>query len=84
MIKCNVTINGTVSLTATVRTNSEGQTFICFAVKATIPAKSGAGNKWKSPCQRTEEKQMPPNMPWVQGWKCKAHSLSVSVATTFT
>ena len=45
MIKCNVTINGTVSRTATVRTNSEGQTFICFAVKATIPAKSGAGKQ---------------------------------------
>ena len=45
MIKCNVTINGTVSRTATVRTNSEGQTFICFAVKATILAKSGAGKQ---------------------------------------
>ena len=45
MIKCNVTINGTVSRAATVRTNSEGQTFICFAVKATIPAKSGAGKQ---------------------------------------
>ena len=42
MIKCNVTINGTVSRAATVRTNNEGQTFICFGVKATIPAKSGA------------------------------------------
>ena len=30
MIKCNVTINGTVSRAATVRTNSEGQSFICF------------------------------------------------------
>ena len=45
MIKCNVTINGTVSRAATVRTNSEGQTFICFGVKATIPAKSGAGKQ---------------------------------------
>ena len=45
MIKCNVTINGTVSRAATVRTNSEGQTFICLAVKATIPAKSGAGKQ---------------------------------------
>ena len=33
MIKCNVTINGTVSRAATVRTNSEGQTFICLRVK---------------------------------------------------
>ena len=45
MIKCNVTINGTVSRAATVRTNSEGRTFICFGVKATIPAKSGAGKQ---------------------------------------
>ena len=45
MIKCNVTINSTVSRAATVRTNSEGRTFICFAVKATIPAKSGAGKQ---------------------------------------
>ena len=45
MIKCNVTINGTVSRAATVRTNSEGQTFICFGVKTTIPAKSGAGKQ---------------------------------------
>ena len=45
MIKCNVTINGTVSRAATVRTNGEGQSFICFSVKATIPAKSGAGKQ---------------------------------------
>ena len=45
MIKCNVTINGTVSRAATVRTNSEGQSFICLTVKATIPAKSGAGKQ---------------------------------------
>ncbi len=45
MIKCNVTINGTVSRAATVRTNSEGQSFICFSVKTTIPAKSGAGKQ---------------------------------------
>lgn len=45
MIKCNVTINGTVSRAATVRTNSEGQTFICFSVKTTIPAKSGAAKQ---------------------------------------
>ena len=45
MIKCNVTINGTVSRTATVRTNSEGQSFLCFSVKVTIPTKSGAGKQ---------------------------------------
>ena len=45
MIKCNVTINGTVSRAATVRTNGEGQSFICFSVKVTIPTKSGAGKQ---------------------------------------
>ena len=45
MIKCNVTINGTVSRAATVRTNSEGQSFICFSVKTTSPAKSGSGKQ---------------------------------------
>lgn len=45
MIKCNVTINGTVSRAATVRTNSEGHSFICFTVKVAIPAKSGAGKQ---------------------------------------
>lgn len=45
MIKCNVTINGTVSRVATVRTTSDGRTFTCFAVKITIPAKSGTGKQ---------------------------------------
>ena len=45
MIKCNVTINGTVSRAAAVRTGSDGRTFTCFAVKTTIPAKSGAGKQ---------------------------------------
>lgn len=45
MIKCNVTINGTVSRAATVRTTSDGRTFTCFAVKITIPAKSGTGKQ---------------------------------------
>lgn len=45
MIKCNVTINGTVSRPATVRTSSDGREFTCFTVKTTIPAKSGAGKQ---------------------------------------
>lgn len=45
MIKCNVTINGTVSRVATVRTNQDGRAFVCFAVKVFIPAKSGAGKQ---------------------------------------
>ena len=41
MIKCNVTINGIVSRTASMRTNKEGKSYIGFAVKTTIPAKAG-------------------------------------------
>ena len=37
MIKCNVTINGIVSRTASMRTNKEGKSYIGFAVKTTIP-----------------------------------------------
>lgn len=45
MIKCNVTINGTVSRAATVRTHSDGRAFTCFSVNTTVPAKSGAGKQ---------------------------------------
>lgn len=45
MIKCNVTLNGTVSRTAAVRTASDGRTFVCFAVKTVIPARSGSGKQ---------------------------------------
>lgn len=32
MIKCNVTVGGTISRVATVRTNNEGKVFTAFAV----------------------------------------------------
>lgn len=41
MIKCNVTVGGTISRVATVRTNNEGKVFTAFAVNCVIPAKSG-------------------------------------------
>ena len=41
MIKCNVTVCGTVSKAATCRTNKEGKPFVSFAVNVVIPAKSG-------------------------------------------
>lgn len=41
MIKCNVTICGTVSRAAQVRTNKEGKPFLTFGVNVVIPAKSG-------------------------------------------
>lgn len=45
MIKCNVTINGIVSRTASMRTNKEGKSYIGFAVKTTIPAKAGSSKQ---------------------------------------
>lgn len=41
MIKCNVTVCGTVSRTATARTNSGNKVFTAFAVNCVVPAKSG-------------------------------------------
>lgn len=41
MIKCNVTLNGTVSRAATVRTDKDGRPYIGFAVKMTVPGKTG-------------------------------------------
>ena len=41
MIKCNVTVCGTVSKAATCRTNKEGKPFVSFAMNVVIPAKSG-------------------------------------------
>lgn len=41
MIKCNVTICGTVSRAAQMRTNKEGKPFLSFGVNVVIPAKSG-------------------------------------------
>ena len=41
MIKCNVTVCGTICRVATVRTNSENKVFTAFAVNCVVPAKSG-------------------------------------------
>lgn len=41
MIKCNVTVCGTVSRTAAVRINSEGKPFTAFAIHCVVPAKNG-------------------------------------------
>lgn len=41
MIKCNVTVCGTVSKAAICRTNKKGKAFVSFAMNAVIPAKSG-------------------------------------------
>lgn len=41
MIKCNVTVCGTISRAATVRTNNEGKMFTAFSVNCVIPARNG-------------------------------------------
>ena len=41
MIKCNVTVCGTISKAAVVRTNNENKTFTAFAVNCVIPARNG-------------------------------------------
>lgn len=41
MIKCNVTVSGTVSKVASCRTNKEGKPFVTFAVSMVIPARNG-------------------------------------------
>lgn len=41
MIKCNVTVCGTISRAAAVRTNSEGKPFTTLAVGCVIPARNG-------------------------------------------
>ena len=41
MIKCNVTVCGTISRAAQMRTGKEGKPFIAFGVNVVIPAKSG-------------------------------------------
>ena len=41
MIKCNVTVCGTVSRQAQMRANKEGTQFASFGINIVIPAKSG-------------------------------------------
>lgn len=41
MIKCNVTVRGTISKAAVVRTNNENKAFTAFAVNCVIPARNG-------------------------------------------
>ena len=41
MIKCNVTVCGTISRQAQMRANKEGKQFITFGISVVIPAKSG-------------------------------------------
>ena len=41
MIKCSVTINGTISRAAQMRTDKDNNSFVSFPVSVVLPAKSG-------------------------------------------
>ncbi len=41
MIKCNVTLAGTITRSAQMRTNKDGKAFLAFCVSVVIPAKTG-------------------------------------------
>lgn len=45
MIKCNVTVCGTISKAAVVRTNNENKAFTAFAVNCVVPARNGINKK---------------------------------------
>lgn len=45
MIRCNVTMTGVVSRAASMRTNKEGKSYVSFAVKTTIAAKTGSSKQ---------------------------------------
>lgn len=41
MIKCNVTVCGTISRAAVVRTSKDGKSFVAYSVSVIIPARNG-------------------------------------------
>ena len=41
MIKCNVTLCGTISRDASVRTGKDGKEFVSFPLQVSIPGKNG-------------------------------------------
>ena len=43
MIKCNVTICGTISRDASVRTGKDGKEFVSFPLQVSVPGKDGNG-----------------------------------------
>ncbi len=45
MIKCNVTVNGVISRTASMRTGKDGKAYISFAVKVNVSSKDGNSSK---------------------------------------
>ena len=47
MIKCNVTVCGTITRSAQMRTNKDGKAFLAFGVSVVIPAKSGINKTYE-------------------------------------
>ena len=69
MIKCNVTINGIVSRTASMRTNKEGKSSIGLAVKTTITAKAGGcKQKKKKKSKEKTDAELPSYVVWQRIW----------------
>lgn len=54
MIKCNVTVCGTISKAAVVRTNNENKAFTAFAVNCVIRQETVSTKQWKSLSPRME------------------------------
>ena len=52
MIKCNVTVCGTISKAAVVRTNNENKAFTAFAVNCVIPARNGIDKTVENLCRQ--------------------------------
>ena len=80
MIKCNVTVCGTVSRQAQIRANKEGKQFISFGVKVVIPAKSGINKTIEiSVAKDTDNQGEAVNYP---DGTTELHAASDSVLTT--
>lgn len=47
MIKCNVTVCGTITRQAQMRTNKEGRSFLSMGVSVVVPAKSGINKTYE-------------------------------------
>lgn len=62
MIKCNVTVCGTVSRQAQIRANKEGKQFISFGVKVVIPAKSGINKTIEISVAKDTDNQAKPSI----------------------
>lgn len=56
MIKCNVTLCGTISRDASVRTGKDGKEFVSFPLQVSTPERTGMTGTWKSVSAKTEDR----------------------------